>query len=218
VFANTIGTTSATKGSIPFGCDKNIYFTSAAKGFTLFFCNGGSGAIVEESLNGGVTWLDRTVAQPSSVPEGGGGFSGSPVFDGSNGAMPYSVGTDSEIYVTANGGQSFHPVDPPGKAKQWMEDIVSPFIWRLTYGKTILGTDNGGKTWFTLTSNTVLQTNDYAKGAPPGGIVQFGSTNDGWLTENQYDPNSVLLRTTDGGRQWRKVAVPGTKKFSRDAE
>jgi photosystem II stability/assembly factor-like uncharacterized protein len=213
VFANTIGTTSATKGSIPFGCDKNVYFTSAEKGFTLFFCNGGSGAFVEESLNGGVTWLNRTVEQPSSVPEGGGGFSGPPVFAGLNGAVPYSVGTDSEVYVTENGGVSFHPVYPPGKPRQWMEDIVSPFIWRLTYGKTILGTDDGGRTWFTLTSDTVLQTHDYTKGAPPGGIVQFGSTSDGWLTENQYDMNSVLLRTTDGGRQWHKVIVPGTKKL-----
>jgi photosystem II stability/assembly factor-like uncharacterized protein len=213
VFANSIGTSSFTNGSIPFGCDKNVYFTNAETGFTLFFCAGGSGAIVEETLNGGRTWLDRTVVQPASVPEGGGGFTGPPVFDGADGAIPYTVGQDSEVYVTNNAGVSFHPVYPPGKPRQWMEDIVSPFVWRLTYGKTVLATDNGGRSWFTLTSRTVLQTNNYAPGSPTGGIVRFGSANDGWLTENEGDTNSVLLRTTDGGRRWRKVVVPGTKKL-----
>lgn len=211
VYANTPNTNTAAKGAIPFGCDKEVDFTSAQKGFTLFFCNGGSGADVEESQNGGSSWFERPVVQPKSVPEGGGGFSGPPVFEGLNGAVPYGVGRDSEIYVTENGGQSFHPVYPPGKPRQWTEDIVSPFVWRLTYAKTVLGTDDGGKSWFTLTSNTVLQTNEYTKGAPPGGIVQFGSTSDGWLTENQYDTNSMLLRTTDGGRQWHKVVVPGVE-------
>jgi len=160
-----------------------------------------------------VTWQQRPVVQPKSIPEGGGGFSGPPVFNGSNGAIPYVVGRDSLIYVTTNGGQSFHPVYPPGRPKPWMEDIVSSSIWRLWYGKTILATDNAGRTWFTVRSDTVLQTNAYGPGAPRGGIVQFGSTNGGWLTVNRYDPNSLLLRTTDGGRRWRKVVVPGTKKL-----
>jgi photosystem II stability/assembly factor-like uncharacterized protein len=213
VYANTPNTTSARKGAIPFGCDKDVDFTSSTKGFTLFFCAGGSGADVEESLNGGSSWFERPVVQPKSVPEGGGGFAGPPVFAGSKGAIPYVVGRDSEVYVTENGGRTFHPVYPPGKPKQWAEDIMSPLIWRLTYGKTILGTDNGGNTWFTLTSNTVLEANDYTKGAPPGGLVQFGSTSDGWLTENRYDTNSIVLRTDDGGRQWHTDVVPGTKRF-----
>jgi photosystem II stability/assembly factor-like uncharacterized protein len=213
VYVNTPNTTSATKGSIPFGCDKNIDFTSAQKGFAFFWCAGGSGAIIEESTNGGSTWTEQPVVPPTSVPEGGGGFSGPPVLSCSNGAIPYSVGRDSEIYVTNNGGRSFHPVYPPGKPRQWMEDIVSPSIWRLSYGTQILGTNNGGHTWFTVTSKTVLQTTNYSKSAPPGGLVQFSTTRDGWLTENLYDTNSVLLRTTDGGRQWKKVVVPGIKKY-----
>jgi photosystem II stability/assembly factor-like uncharacterized protein len=208
VYKNRSSTTSS-KGSIPFGCDKSINFTSSSKGFALFFCNGGSGAIIEETSNGGLTWWGRNVVQPSSVPEGGGGFSGPPVFSGAHGAIPYVVGRDAEIYVTSDGGQLFHPVYPPGKLKPWSEDLVSPLVWRLTYGKEILGTNDGGRTWFTVSSDTVLQSDDSSK----GGQVQFATSGVGWLLENQYDVNSKLLRSTDGGRKWEKVIVPGTKKL-----
>ncbi|MGD0851943.1 MAG: hypothetical protein ABSA07_01130 [Acidimicrobiales bacterium] len=213
VYANTPNTTSATKGAIPFACDKRIDFINARTGFALFFCNAGSGADVEESLNGGSYWTERPVVQPSAVPEGGGGFSGPPVFDGLNGAVPYSVGTLSEVYVTNNGGLTFHPVYPPDRRKRWVEDIASPTIWRLTYGKEILATNDAGKSWFTVTSDTVLQTNDYGSLTAPGGIVQFTTPNDGWLTENEAAVHSLLLRTTDGGRRWRTVFVPGTKRL-----
>jgi photosystem II stability/assembly factor-like uncharacterized protein len=209
VYANTPNTSWTTKGAIPFGCDKNIDFTSAQKGFALFFCNGGSGAIVEESLNGGATWDVRPVVQPSSVPEGGGGFSGPPVFAGSKGAIPYAVGNVSEIYVTDNGGRSFHPVYPPGKPKRWAEDIVSPTTWRLMSGTEILATDNAGASWFTLTSKTVLQSD----GVTEGGTVQFATAKDGWVIEDPDGTSSRLLRTSDGGRLWRKVTVPGTKRL-----
>jgi photosystem II stability/assembly factor-like uncharacterized protein len=200
-------------GSIPFGCDKSVYFESPSKGFTLFFCNGGSGAIVYETLNGGLSWVVQHVTQPSSVPVGGGGFTGQPVFVGAKGAIPYTVGNHSAVYVTDNGGQSFDPVYPPGKPKQWTEDIVSPSLWRLTHGKEILATNNAGTSWFRKTSSTVLQTTDHVKGAPPGGLVQFTTRNDGWLTYDPYGPKPLLLRTTDGGRQWRTVVVPGTEKL-----
>jgi photosystem II stability/assembly factor-like uncharacterized protein len=212
VYANTTNSSFA-HGAISFGCDKNIDFTNAVQGFATYFCNAGSGAIVERSLDGGSKWYVRPVVQPSSIPEGGGGFSGPPVFDGLNGAIPYTVGTLSEVYVTNNGGLTFHPVYPPDQRKRWVEDVASPTMWRLTYGKEILATDNAGKSWFTVESNTVLQTNDYGSLTAPGGIVRFSTANDGWLTENGGASNSLLLRTTDGGREWRKVVVPGTKKL-----
>jgi photosystem II stability/assembly factor-like uncharacterized protein len=212
IFQSSPSTTSKTPGSIPFACDKSIHFESATKGFVLFWCAGG-GAVIYETINGGVTWSEQDVAQPSPNPLGGGGFIGPPVFVGSKGAVPYGGGSYSAVFVTDDGGQSFHPVYPPGKPRPWAVDVISPSQWRLTYGKEILATNNGGTSWFTVTSNTVLTNNSVAKSAPPGGLVNFVSANDGWLTENQYNPNSSLLRTTDGGRHWRTVAVPGTEKL-----
>ena len=211
VFQNSSSTSSSSRGSIPFGCDKNVDFQSAAKGLTLFFCNGGSGALIYGTSNGGVTWTARRVLPPRSVPEGGGGFTGPAQFAGSDGAIPYEVGQRSAVYVTNDDGESFHPVYPPGKLRPWKEDIVSPTEWRLTYGKEILGTNNGGSTWFEVTSNTVLQATDYLKGSPPGGIVEFTNHVDSWLFENPYSLHSTLLHSTDGGSTWRAIVVPGTK-------
>lgn len=213
MFQSSPSTTSATPGSIPFACDKRIHFESATKGFVLFWCGGGTGAFIYETTNGGVTWAEQNVTQPSPVPLGGGGFIGLPVFNGAKGAVAYGGGSYSAVFVTVNGGQSFHPVYPPGKFRMWAVDILSPQQWRLTYGKEILATNNGGSSWFTVTSNTVLVTTgfvkgSYVKGAPPGGLVDFVSPNDGWFTENTANP--LLLRTNDGGRKWRIVTVPGT--------
>ena len=206
IFQSSPSTTSKTPGSIPFACDKSIHFESATKGFVLFWCTGGTGAFIYETTDGGVSWAERDVTQPK-VPLGGGGFTGPPVFVGSKGAVPYGGGSYSAVFVTSNGGQSFHPVYPPGKPRQWAVDVISPSQWRLTYGKEILATNNGGTSWFTVTSNTVLRSDSYAKGAPPGGLVEFTTPNDGWLTENLT--SSLLLRTDDGGRRWNIVKVPG---------
>lgn len=211
VFKNNSSTTSSTRGSIPFGCDKNIDFQSASKGLALFYCNGGSGAIIYGTSDGGATWLPRKLKPPQSVPVGGGGFTGPAVFSGSNGAIPYMVGRQSAVYVTSNGGESFRPVYPPGKPRPWAEDIVSPSEWQLTYGKEILATDNGGSSWYKIASGTVLQVTNYKKGSSPGGIVVFTDSTDGWFIENRYNADSTLLRTTNRGRSWHVVVVPGTK-------
>jgi photosystem II stability/assembly factor-like uncharacterized protein len=201
------------KGSIPFGCDKSVDFTTVAKGFALFLCNGGSGAIIYETLDGGTTWVERNVIQPSSIPEGGGGFWGAPVFSGLNASVSYEVGHDSLVYVTHDGGRSFQPVYPPGRARPWKVDIVSPSIWRLTLGKEILATDNAGRSWYRATSDLVLVNVDYLKGEPPGGNVEFTTKSAGWFLEDPWGSNPPILRTVDGGRQWVKLAVPGTAKL-----
>jgi photosystem II stability/assembly factor-like uncharacterized protein len=202
----------APAGSLPFECDKSLHFESAIKGYALFYCNGGTGAIIYGTTNGGVTWTARNVVQPR-LTVGGGGFTGPPVFSGAKGAVPYAGGSYSAVFVTNNGGESFHPVYPPGKPRTWAVDLVSPTQWRLTNGKEILATNNAGTSWFSIVSNTVLQNSSYVKGESPGGLVDFVSADDGWLTENQYDANSRLLRSTDEGRLWRKVGVPGTKRL-----
>ena len=209
IFANSPSSTTASRGSLPFGCDKTLTFETASTGWALFFCNAGSGAIIDGTTNGGVTWSPRAVTPPRSVPEGGGGFTGPGVFRGARGALPYVVGTDAALYVTRDGGRSFTPVYPPGPPRPWTVDVISPTQWRLTLGRQILGTNDAGVSWFRRTSDTVLQPTTYRRGAPPGGVVTFTTTRNAWLVENLGGSNAALLHSSDGGRSWRRVAVPG---------
>ena len=211
IFQSPISSSTAV-GSIPFGCDKSVRFENATTGFVFFWCAGGTGATIYATSDGGVTWSSRDVAPPSPVPTGGGGFGGTAVFDGRTGAVPYLGGNYSAVFVTSDGGRTFHPVYPTGARRTWAVDLISPTRWRLTHGQEILATNNAGASWFALTSSTELTPTSYAKGAPPGGLVDFVTVRDAWLTENQYGSNSSLWHSTDGGRTWRRVAVPGTRK------
>jgi photosystem II stability/assembly factor-like uncharacterized protein len=191
-------------GGLPFGCDKSIPFTSATTSWALFLCAGGVSPLYE-STNGGLTWVKRSVVPPSPIPSGGGGFSGTPVFSGSQGAVAYTSGSYSLVYVSDDAGQSFHPVYPPGKARPWTVNILSPRRWRLAYEDVILGTNNAGTSWYSVTSdaNTIVKPQRYG---PPAPDIDFATDSRGWLTQN-----NELLHTVDGGRTWKKVAVPGTQ-------
>lgn len=193
-------------GSLPFGCDKRIPFTSATTGWALFLCAGGA-APIYESTNGGVTWVNRSAVPASPMVVGGAGFSGTPVFSGSRGAVAYTGGSYSLVYVSDNNGQTFRPVYPPGTRRTWSVNILSPLQWRLAYKNVILSTNNGGKSWIKVVSdaNQVVKRLRYASPAP---AIQFATGSRGWIIQNNQ-----LLRTTDGGRQWQKVVVPGTEKL-----
>lgn len=190
-------------GGLPFSCDKSISFTSAATGWALFLCAGGF-APIYESTNGGVTWVERNAVSPSPLPSGGSGFSGTPMFAGSRGAVAYTGGTYSLVYVSDDAGRSFHPVYPPGERRPWTVNILSPEEWRLAYKNTVLETNDAGKSWFTVVSNArrVSKPQRYAS-APD---IQFATTSNAWLLAN-----NVLLRTVNRGKSWKEVPVPGTK-------
>ncbi len=191
-------------GSLPFECDKTIPFNSSTTGWALFDCNYDD-ATLYETMDGGVTWVSRTVPTPRAYSEGG-GFVGTPTFSGRRGAVGYAGGRYSLVYVTTNDGLSFHRVYPPGKLRPWSINVLSATRWRLAFRNEILGTNNGGTTWFTVTSdaNKIVKPLRYAA---PNPDIRFVTGNKGWLTTQ----NDRLLRTTDGGRKWTVVSVPGTK-------
>ncbi|MGC2484735.1 MAG: sialidase family protein [Acidimicrobiales bacterium] len=192
-------------GGLPFSCDKSISFTSATTGWALFLCAGGFSPIYE-STNGGATWVQRNALPPSPLPSGGSGFSGTPVFSGAHGAVAYTYGSYSLVYVSDNAGRTFRPVYPPGKRRPWSVALLSPREWRLAYKDSILGTDNAGQSWFVVTSdaNQVVPPERYASPAPD---VLFAKTSLAWLIEN-----NVLLRTVNEGQSWKTIAVPGTQE------
>src|ERR1700733_3176708 len=65
-------------------------------------------------------------------------------------------------------------------------------------------TANGGKTWAKVTAPNVKLVPPFTT-APATAVstVRFANKNDGWL----FNPG--LWQTTDGGKKWQKVGLPG---------
>lgn len=199
-------------GTLPYGGDKEIDFTSQRIGWAGFETPVGTASLFE-SENAGRTWVAREVTPRSRNPYGG-GFAGVPVLNGRYGAVGYSigqrVGAHTIIYVTSDSGHDWHPVIPPGPAEPWLVDTLTARRWRLFYGNRILVTGNMGRTWRTIATNHRFPTLFYAYNSPPGADAPFASDNVGWIV--QTDPASVntLWRTVDGGSRWHRVSIPGT--------
>lgn len=207
------GPTTGSPGSLPFGCDKNIQFVSPSVGWAVFSCNGGGPAPLYESTNGGRTWVSREVTKPSGL-FGYGGFAGVPALVGADGAVGYTFQLNGStrrtvVYVSTDAGASWHAVAPPGRAEGWLVDTMTPLHWRLVNGDHILATDDGGRTWHTITSNVSFNLfYDFTSPGPP--VVDFVTNEVGWIVSTSGAGTS-LWRTTDGGSTWRRVVVNGHK-------
>jgi photosystem II stability/assembly factor-like uncharacterized protein len=194
------------KGSLPWEFDKDTQFVTPTVGWTVFTAAGSVTAPLYESVNGGTTWVKRSVAKAPGSFDGGSGFTGQPVIAGKAGAVGYTIGglpLKSIVYVTTDGGLAWHPVTPPGKSAGWLVDVINPDTWRLVDGNHILATNNAGHTWRTITSNVSFSLY-YSYDDPTAPVVHFATASTGWIALNG------LWRTTNGGSTWHKLAVPGT--------
>lgn len=189
-------------GSLPFGCDKEIEFTSPTTGWALFACNAGL-APLYETFDGGKMWVPRDVTAPTGqMGEAGSSFLPIVQQFGRVAVVGLDIGTSTDLYVSTDGATSFHPVALPGPPRSWTVDAVSAKTWRLVAGDHVLATDNAGRTWSNETSNVTFNlTWGYGSPSPP--VVHFSSRDIGWIMEG------VLWRTTDGGRHWAKTSIPG---------
>ena len=190
-------------GSLPFMCDKDIEFASPTRGWALFACNGGL-APLYETFDGGATWARRSVALPPGSLDAGSYFQPKVQQFGKVAVVGLEVGSHTVVYVSTDGAVTFHPVAIPGAPRYWIVDAVSATTWRLVAGNHVLATDNGGTSWSTLTTNVRFNLfGGYGSPTPPA--VDFGTGQIGWVVET-----TSIWRTTDGGHQWSRVAVPGT--------
>ena len=80
---------------------------------------------------------------------------------------------------------------------------MTPLVWRLFDGDRILATDNGGQSWREITSDVGFKLY-YTYDSPTPPVVDFVTDEVGWVV------STSLWRTTDEGRTWRRLAVPGT--------
>lgn len=204
------GTSSGDKG-LPYPCDKEFSLTSVDVVWAKFWCLA-SVATLYRSADAGHTWSPVNLTQPSPVLPGGAEFTGPVVLSGQRGAVAFSEGVSSLVYVTRDGGRSFAPVYPPGPAHPWAVDIVSPTIWHLAYRDQIISTNDAGSSWTGLSDNAfstpaVSRSQRYGSGAPD--TLHFTSPSFGWMS--WYTGNGdIVMNTRDGGVTWHQVAVPGT--------
>ncbi len=204
------GTGTNPPGSLPLFGDKNIQFTTPNVGWATFAYPGGVPPIYE-TTNGGKTWVERHVAKASGALDDGSSFGGQPILAGKDGAVGYTIGgpaPKSLVYVTTDGGENWRTVTPPGRPQGWLVDTISPLRWRLVNGDRILATDDGGRIWHTITASSSFQLY-YAYDSPTPPVVDFATSEIGWIVL-ETPVTTTLWRTTDGGRTWRRVAVPGT--------
>jgi photosystem II stability/assembly factor-like uncharacterized protein len=210
-FAN--GPPGAGDNGLPYECDKTFTLTAPSTVWAEGWCNA-TNAFLYRSTDSGRHWTLVSTVQPSPIVEGGAEFTGPVVLSGRNGAVAFEEGHFSLVYVSHNGGTSFTPVYPPGPKRPWTIDIVSAKVWRLTFRNHILGTDDGGRSWFNLPSNAfaspaIQRAQRWGTGAPDS--MAFTSSSFGWMT--WFDGNGEdLMVTRNNGQTWKRVAVPGTEK------
>jgi photosystem II stability/assembly factor-like uncharacterized protein len=195
-------TPTSTPGSLPFVCDKAISFTSPTVGWAGLTCAGNLEDLYE-TTDGGGRWVARTIAaMPPSLALGGNRVD-PPVLTGRFGAGVINPGDDTIFYRSENGGASWQAVVPPGGIRAWYADVINALQWRLADNRRILATDNGGRTWRTITPHWVIPPANPKKAL---GGIQFVTPEIGWA--QYYDETTdttTLLRTTDGGRNWTEV-------------
>jgi len=198
---NAVPGEKSTPDPIPFSCDKTVVFTSPNDGFAASFCNGGGGYIYA-TTDGGARWHRRLSVRSPVDGSAGAGFT-AVVASRHAAAAGYMVQgykatpTSSVVYHSTDGGARWIKVRPPGRARGYDVDILTPSIWRLIAGRTVLGTDNAGRTWTRITANVALSKS-----------VLFATTNVGWDLGASYGGGNNVRHTIDGGRHWTTIHVP----------
>ncbi len=198
---NALPGEKSTPDPIPFGCDKRVAFSSPTDGFATLFCAGGNG-YVYASTDSGARWHRQL-----SVPTPAGGSSGAEfttvVASGDDAAAGFTVQgykttpTSSVVYHSTDGGARWIKIRPPGRPRGYDVDILTPSVWRLVAGRTVLSTDDAGRSWTHITANVALSQD-----------VLFTTTNVGWdVAAASYGTSDNVLHTTDGGRHWTTIHV-----------
>jgi photosystem II stability/assembly factor-like uncharacterized protein len=106
------------------------------------------------------------------------------------------------FYRSTDGGLRWTQVNPPGRPSDDGIAMVSPRVWKLQVNaRSLLVTADAGRTWTRVTTNVALprgQQDDF----------RFTTADVGWDLAPGTGPNH-LLHSTDGGRRWTTVDVPG---------
>jgi photosystem II stability/assembly factor-like uncharacterized protein len=181
----------------------------------------GPGSVVR-TTDGGLHWKDVT---PHIPPEFG------PYFEvhwlaSLNAWMRTSGGSDSALFHTVNGGQTWKsatipwksvPVSPGWSGFWWLIDFINARDGWLVSGKDVHRSTDGGKTWVKVGSAEFpCRTQSSAKS--PIQSIAFLNATTGWIT-GYCDARDALyhLVTRDGGHTWQPQELPLPPKLTRAA-
>jgi hypothetical protein len=153
----------------------------------------------------GRTWRQQTPPLPPGVATQTPVTTEAPVFFSSTyGVLPVTTfepqGTLTDFYVTYDGGQTWTPTHavPSSQASVW--SFTDASHWWATSGNAIFVSNDAGQSWTTITP----------KGAFTNSISAFDMVTSRIGYAIVMDGNSgtgSLIKTTDGGHSWAKVAA-----------
>ena len=196
------GPAGASPGGLPFpGGKGGIAFSSPTVGWVAVNPPIPGGSVVYETTDGGRTWARR--ALPAPAVSGGLVYVYRPwFFSPSTGLAPVQIivppahtGDAGRLLWTVDethdGGRSWstQPAAPGGGLYSWLD---AQHGWQVV-GPNLESTSDGGRTWTAIPVHRSLSAVRQ---------LDFVSLEVGWALESGPGGTTVLLRTTDGGRNW----------------
>ncbi|WP_286233423.1 WD40/YVTN/BNR-like repeat-containing protein [Thalassotalea sediminis] len=170
----------------------------------------GSKGSIYTSEDGGLTWLDKSVAQHSALD-----FRDIEVFDQDT-AIIMSVGSgdSSKLFKTQNGGDSWQLLYQNKEAEGFFDSID---FWNkqvgLLLGDPVDGfyvvkkTEDGGKTWRRITINKLPELREKeAAFAASGNTLLVGNNGKAWITTGGFSASVYV--SNDWGESWQRQPVP----------
>lgn len=190
---------STPPGALPFGCDKQIAFSTERLGWAAFTCAGGVPPLYRTS-DGGTDWARVPIAPPPNARlDGGSGFPAPPVTSGRTLAVAYAAdagpGPRLAVFSSRDGGATWSQSRLPQASRRWTVDLATPTRWYLLAGARLLVTDDSGAGWH-------AQAMDRRFG--PVRAFDFVTAGTGWIGTL----DATLWRTTDRGRHWARLTPP----------